>query len=52
MRRDDILGAWRLVSYTAERDGEVSSPLAWIHRSDGGWQLRSVMCVEAVCGRG
>lgn len=27
MRRDDILGAWRLVSYTAERDGEVSSPL-------------------------
>lgn len=27
MRRDDILGAWLLVSYTAESDGDVSEPL-------------------------
>ena len=27
MRRDDILGTWRLASYTAERVGELSNPL-------------------------
>lgn len=27
LRRDDILGTWQLVSWTAEADGEVSHPL-------------------------
>ena len=27
MHRDDILGAWQLVSYTSDTDGQVSEPL-------------------------